>query len=266
MARAKATLRTKTKRLEPPRERARGKLRGLFCIMKLIVGLGNPGGEYAANRHNIGFMAVDEIARVAGAGPWQKKFQSELSEGRIANQKVLLLKPMTYMNLSGQAVGEAARFYKIEPSDIIVFHDELDLQPSKVRVKLGGGHAGHNGLKSMMAHVGEGFWRVRLGIGHPGAKHLVSNYVLGNFAKSDDAWMSPLMSAIARDIALLVEGDEKSFQSKVSQGVNDAVQRMASAVYTRQNPKPAPAPFAPRKEEAQSLSPFEKLKNLLKGE
>ena len=232
--------------------------------MKLIIGLGNPGPDYAATRHNIGFMAVDGIARQAGVASWQKKFQGEMAEVRLGGQKALLLKPMTYMNLSGQSAGEAARFYKIAPEDVIVFHDELDLQPAKVRVKLGGGHAGHNGLKSMNAHVGENYWRVRLGIGHPGAKHLVSNYVLGAFAKADDAWLSPLLSAIAREIGLMVAGDDRAFQSRVSQAVNDAAQRMEKAILPDRKDAPALPPLAPVKQEPAPQTPFEKLRSLLK--
>src|SRR5210317_1683475 len=145
--------------------------------MKLIVGLGNPGAKYARNRHNIGFMAVDRIASDHGFGPWKPKFQGQIAEGRLGREKVLLLKPETFMNKSGQSVGEAMRFYKLEPEDVIVIHDELDLAPGKVRVKQGGGHAGHNGLRSIHAHIGENYARVRLGIGHPGRKDLVAHYV-----------------------------------------------------------------------------------------
>src|SRR6056297_3617388 len=153
--------------------------------MLLFAGLGNPGTKYAGNRHNIGFMALDRIAADHGFGPWKAKFQGEIAEGRLGGEKLLLLKPMTYMNLSGQSVGEAMRFYKLAPGDVTVFHDELDLAPGKVRVKTGGGHAGHNGLRSIHQHIGESYARVRLGIGHPGRKELVSHYVLQDFPKSE---------------------------------------------------------------------------------
>ena len=165
--------------------------------MKLFVGLGNPGDKYARNRHNVGFMAVERIAAAHGFSPWRRKFQGEVAEGTIAGERVLLLKPMTYMNESGRSVGEAARFLKIDLADIVVFHDELDLQPGKVRVKTGGGNAGHNGLKSITAHVGNDYVRVRIGIGHPGSKDAVVPYVLNDFAKADRAWLNPLLAAIA---------------------------------------------------------------------
>ncbi|MFT6933075.1 MAG: PTH1 family peptidyl-tRNA hydrolase, partial [Paracoccaceae bacterium] len=150
--------------------------------MQLWVGLGNPGAKYANNRHNIGFMALDRIAEDHGFAPWRGKFQGSLSEGRLGSQKIMLLKPETFMNLSGQSVGEAMRFFKLTPEDITVFHDELDLVPGKVRVKQSGGHAGHNGLRSLHAHIGETYTRVRLGIGHPGHKDRVAAYVLSDFA------------------------------------------------------------------------------------
>jgi aminoacyl-tRNA hydrolase len=153
--------------------------------MKLFVGLGNPGAQYARNRHNIGFMAADAIAARHGFGPWRGKFQGEIAEGRLGTEKVLMLKPGTFMNLSGDSVRAAAQFYKIPPEDIVAFHDELDLAPGRVRVKTGGGHAGHNGLRSIAAHMGPDFVRVRLGIGHPGDKRQVTAYVLGDFAKAD---------------------------------------------------------------------------------
>ncbi|MEM9641944.1 MAG: aminoacyl-tRNA hydrolase [Pseudomonadota bacterium] len=203
--------------------------------MILIVGLGNPGQKYARNRHNIGFMAVDEIAHAHGFGPWREKFQGAISDGRIGAGKVLLLKPNTFMNLSGQSVGEAMRFYKLEPDKVIVLHDELDLAPGKVRVKTGGGHAGHNGLRSLHQHIGDTYVRVRLGIGHPGDKRLVSHYVLGDFAKADEDWLSPLIDGIGRAFPELVAGDAAKFQSQV------ALYRQTSApdVATK-TPKPAP--------------------------
>lgn len=184
-----------------------------------MVGLGNPGPGYAANRHNIGFMAVDAIAGCHGLGPYRSRFQGEAAEGTVAGRKVLILKPMTYMNRSGQAVAAAARFYKIPPEDMIVFHDELDVAAGKVRVKEGGGHAGHNGLRSIHAHVGADYARVRLGIGHPGDKDRVTGHVLQDFAKADRAWLDPLLDAIGREFPLLVRGDGGAFMSKVALAV-----------------------------------------------
>ncbi|MEM1101828.1 MAG: aminoacyl-tRNA hydrolase, partial [Pseudomonadota bacterium] len=165
--------------------------------MQLFVGLGNPGAKYAQNRHNIGWMAVDRIAEDHGFGPWRGKFQGTVSEGMLGGQRILLLKPETFMNKSGQSVGEALRFYKLEPGDVTVFHDELDLAPGKLKVKRGGGHAGHNGLRSLHAHIGEDYARVRLGIGHPGHKDAVPGYVLRDFPKADGAWLDDLMRGIS---------------------------------------------------------------------
>ena len=183
--------------------------------MLLLVGLGNPGKAYAGNRHNIGYMALDAIARAANAAPFRKKFQGETSEARIGDDRVLLLKPETYMNESGRSVAEAARFHKIALADIIVLHDELDLAPGKMRVKLGGGHAGHNGLRSIAAHLGADFKRVRLGIGHPGDKKLVHAHVLSDFAKAERPWVETLCDAVAQNIELLAKGDDSLFQTKV---------------------------------------------------
>ena len=182
----------------------------------LVAGLGNPGSGYARHRHNIGFMALDEIARDPAFGPWRAKFQGEIAEGRVGGKRVMLLKPMTYMNESGRSVGEAARFLKVAPADVIVIHDELDLAPGKCRVKLGGGHAGHNGLRSIHQHLGPDYARVRLGIGHPGDKRLVSGYVLHDFAKADDDWLGPLLDGIGRGFAKLVAGDAAGFQNAVA--------------------------------------------------
>lgn len=184
--------------------------------MKLFVGLGNPGGKYQGNRHNIGFMAVEAIADAHGFAPWRSKFQSHLSEGRLGSEKVILLKPQTYMNKSGQAVGEAMRFYKLTPEDVVVFYDELDLAPGKCRVKQGGGTAGHNGIRSLHAHIGEAYWRVRLGIGHPGDKRLVQNHVLGDFAKADQNWLSPLLQGIADGAPELAGDDTGRFMNAVA--------------------------------------------------
>ena len=184
--------------------------------MLLLVGLGNPGNKYADNRHNIGFMAVDEIVRRHGFAPERHRFQGLISEGKLAGQKVLALKPQTFMNESGRSVGEAARFYKIDTDNIVVFHDELDLEPGKLRVKKGGGLAGHNGLKSLAAHVGKDFRRIRLGIGHPGDKAQVLNHVLRDFPKADDKWLDPLLDTMAEAAPLLLRDDDAAFASKVA--------------------------------------------------
>ncbi|MDP1699915.1 MAG: aminoacyl-tRNA hydrolase [Aestuariivirga sp.] len=183
--------------------------------MFLLVGLGNPGTKYAGNRHNIGFMAVDEIVRRHGFSPWRKKFHGEISEGILGTEKTLILKPLTFMNESGQAVGEAIRFLGMEPEQVIVIYDEIDLMAGKVRVKLGGGAAGHNGIRSITAHIGPYYTRVRLGVGHPGDKTLVHPHVLSDFAKADKVWLTPLLDAVADYAALLIEGDTATFQNKV---------------------------------------------------
>lgn len=184
--------------------------------MFIIAGLGNPGRQYQDNRHNIGFMAVDQIARAHSFGPWSKKFRAEISEGSIGAEKVLLMKPQTFMNLSGEAIGEAMRFYKLGPADIVVLHDELDLPAGKVRVKIGGGHGGHNGLKSMDAHCGRDYKRVRLGIGHPGDKERVHGHVLGDFHKLDREWLDPLLEDIGRHADLMLTGDGSQFMNKLT--------------------------------------------------
>lgn len=184
--------------------------------MQIFVGLGNPGAKYAGNRHNIGFMALDRIAADHGIGPWKAKFQGEIAEGNLGGQKVLLLKPMTFMNLSGQSVGEAMRFYKLTPEDVTVFHDELDLAPGKVRVKQAGGHAGHNGLRSIHQHIGHDYQRVRLGIGHPGHKDRVSPYVLGDFAKADQDWLDDVLGGVSDGAPELAAGDAGKFMNAVA--------------------------------------------------
>lgn len=214
--------------------------------MHLLVGLGNPGTKYAQNRHNIGFMAVDRIAADHGFGPWRAKFQGQISEGRLGSEKVLLLKPETFMNLSGHSVQAALQFYKLAPSDVIVFHDELDLAPGKCRVKTGGGHAGHNGLRSMHAQIGPDYGRVRIGIGHPGRKELVSGYVLHDFAKADQEWIDDLLRGISDGAADLVAGDTGRFQNAVALRVNPP--RLSG-------PKPEPQPKPEAKPEAKPDSP-----------
>jgi PTH1 family peptidyl-tRNA hydrolase len=183
--------------------------------MRLLVGLGNPGTRYAGNRHNIGFMAVEAIARRHGFPPWRRRFQGVATEGPLAGEKVLLLLPGTFMNESGLAVAEASHFYKIGTGDIVVFHDEIDLPPAKVRVKTGGGIAGHNGLRSISSHVGNDYRRVRIGVGHPGVKELVHNHVLGDFAKAERPWVEALCDIMADNAGLLAKGDDASFQNKV---------------------------------------------------
>ncbi|MHA6264466.1 aminoacyl-tRNA hydrolase [Arenibacterium sp. CAU 1754] len=226
--------------------------------MKLIVGLGNPGAKYARNRHNIGFMAVDRIAADHGFGPWKSKFQGVLTEGRLGREKVLLLKPETFMNKSGQSVGEAMRFYKLEPEDVIVIHDELDLAPGKVRVKQGGGHAGHNGLRSIHAHIGENYARVRLGIGHPGRKDLVAHYVLHDFSKADEDWLDDLMRGISDGAAQLAEGDSGKFMNAVA--LRTAPPRSSTSPKQDRAPKPsAQTPKADPNPAPDTRSPLQKL-------
>ena len=183
--------------------------------MRLIVGLGNPGSAYAGNRHNIGFMAVDAIAKRHGIGPWRRRFQGVSAEGPLAGERLLLLLPGTFMNDSGRAVAEAVNFYKLGLPDIVVVHDEIDLEPGKVRVKTGGGSAGHNGLRSISAQVGNDYRRVRIGVGHPGVKDLVHDYVLSDFAKSERDWVETLCGLIADNAGLLAKGEDASFQNKV---------------------------------------------------
>lgn len=231
--------------------------------MKLFVGLGNPGARYAGTRHNVGWMAVDAIAAEHGFSAERVKFQSLLAEGRLGGEKVLILKPQTFMNLSGQSAGEAARFHKIDPADIVVFHDELDLAPGRLRVKQGGGHAGHNGLRSLHQHLGPDYARVRIGIGHPGDKALVADYVLHDFAKADRAWLEPLLEGVAEGAPKLAAGDAPGFQNAVALRAAPPKPRKAA-------PKPAPpadaAPdAAPAQDDAAPASPFAALKRLIGG-
>jgi len=185
--------------------------------MRLVVGLGNPGSRYTRNRHNVGFMAVDAIARRNGFSGFRSRFKGELAEGVIDDERRLLLKPQTYMNDSGESVAEAARFFKIPATEIVVIHDEIDLRPGKLRVKCGGGTAGHNGLRSIDALLGPDFWRVRIGVGHPGIRELVQPYVLQNFSSEEVAlWVGPLLGAVAETIGLLLSGAPDAFMSEVA--------------------------------------------------
>jgi len=236
--------------------------------MQLWVGLGNPGTKYAANRHNIGFMALDRIAADHGFGPWRKGYQGLVSEGRFGSERVILLKPETFMNLSGQSVRAAADFYKIPVEAITVFHDELDLAPGKCRVKSGGGHAGHNGLRSIHQHLGEAYARVRLGIGHPGHKDRVAGYVLSDFAKAEADWLDDLMRGISDGAPALAAGDSAKFLNAVSlrtapprrsggaQGKGGAD---VAATAPKSPAKPAPTP------EPDSRTALQKLADRFKG-
>ena len=189
--------------------------------MQIWAGLGNPGASYALHRHNVGFMAADVIADAHGFGSWQKKFRSLIAEGRIGRHKVLLLKPQTFMNRSGEAVAEALRFYKLDVDALTAFHDELDLAPMKMKVKVGGGTAGHNGLRSIDQHLGPDFRRVRIGIGHPGHKDLVTPHVLGNYAKVELEPLSDLLAAMASEAEWLADGDDARFMSEVARRMAD---------------------------------------------
>jgi PTH1 family peptidyl-tRNA hydrolase len=222
--------------------------------MKLFVGLGNPGAKYVQNRHNIGFMAVERIAAEHGFGPWKAKFQGRISDGRLGAEKIVLLRPETFMNLSGQSVGEAMRFYKLTPDDITVFHDELDLQPGKLRCKTGGGHAGHNGLRSLHQHIGADYHRVRLGIGHPGHKDRVSGYVLHDFAKSDQDWLEDILRGISDGVAELAAGDAARFSNAVALRTSPA--RSSDKKPARQSEAPTPAPPSKRED---ARSPLQRL-------
>lgn len=185
--------------------------------MWILVGLGNPGKEYEGNRHNVGFMTIDAIADRFGLGPFKAKFEGEMCEGRIGEEKVVLVKPMTFMNLSGQCVQKVARFYKVTPNRIVAFHDELDLAPGKMRVKKGGGAAGHNGLKSMDQHLNsQDYWRVRMGIGHPGDRDRVSGYVLSDFSKAERAWLPDWVEACAKNVPMLIAGKSEDYMTKVA--------------------------------------------------
>ena len=197
--------------------------------MRLFVGLGNPGSKYANNRHNIGFMAVDEIARRHGFAPWRRRFQGETSEGTLDRERVVLLRPATYMNESGRAVQEAANFFKLSAGEITVFQDELELPAAKVRVKIGGGIAGHNGLRSISSHIGNDYRRVRLGIGHPGVKELVHPYVLQNFDPDETPWVDRVVAAVAEAMPLAIGGEPEAFMTRVALLINPPPPKPARA-------------------------------------
>ncbi len=239
--------------------------------MKLFVGLGNPGAKYEKTRHNIGFMAVDAIARAHGFSSERSKFQAALCEGKLGTEKVIALKPTTFMNLSGQSIGEAMRYFKLEPPDVVVFHDELDLEPGRLKVKLGGGHAGHNGLRSTHEHIGPHFVRVRLGIGHPGDKRMVSGYVLHDFSKADWNWIDPMLDAVAEAAPMLAAGDESGFMNKVAVKLRPLREpKKPAAPAAEDHPGDAAAPKAETPEPdtpkpaATGVSPFEALRALMK--
>lgn len=235
--------------------------------MLLFAGLGNPGSQYAGQRHNIGFMVLDALAEAYRFGNWRTKFQAEIAKGEIEGVPVLLLKPQTFMNLSGQSIGEACRFHKIKAKDVFVFHDELDLGPGKVKYKMGGGAAGHNGLRSTQQHIGADFPRIRLGIGHPGAKHLVSPYVLGDFAKSDHTdWLDDLLRFLPQAVPYLAKGDAPRFLTELAilRGASDLKSQKTAKPTQKQNAKPQPKPSnvaaAKPQNDTESQSPFAVLK------
>lgn len=227
--------------------------------MRLFVGLGNPGVKYAGNRHNIGFMALDRIAADHGFGPWKKAHQGLAAEGRLGLEKVVLLKPETFMNLSGQSVQSAVAFYKLALNEVTVFHDELDLAPGKARVKSGGGHAGHNGLRSIHQHLGEAYNRVRLGIGHPGHKDAVAGYVLHDFAKADQDWLDDLLRGISDGAVALAAGDAAKFLNAVALRTAPARNSGTGGEATAEPPPKPAKPAAPTKPQ----SPFDALRGLL---
>ena len=229
--------------------------------MQLWVGLGNPGAKYAGNRHNVGFMALDRIAADHGGGAWRGKFHGEIAEIRLGGDKVWLLKPATFMNLSGQSVGEAMRFHKLGPGDVTVFHDELDLAPFKVRLKQGGGHAGHNGLRSLHQHLGPDYARVRLGIGHPGHKDRVSGYVLSDFAKAEADGLDDLLRGISDGAAELAAGDGPGFLNAIARRVAPARAPKADRGGADRPPvdRAAPTADASATDDGASLSPLQRL-------
>ncbi|MCY4460929.1 MAG: aminoacyl-tRNA hydrolase [Albidovulum sp.] len=198
--------------------------------MKLFAGLGNPGRQYSKNRHNIGYMAVERIASDYNFPAWRRKFSGIVSEGRIGPEKVVLLKPETFMNRSGQSVGEAMRFFKCAPEDVTVFYDEIDLRPGKVKAKVGGGHAGHNGIRSIHQHIGAEFVRVRLGVGHPGNKELVTRFVLGNFSAQDEEWLPSILDSVSSAAVELAKGNLPAFSNSFSRKMADAVESSSRKV------------------------------------
>ena len=220
--------------------------------MKLIVGLGNPGAKYAGHRHNIGFMALDRIAEEHGFPAWRSKHQGSVSEGRFGSDRAVLLKPETFMNKSGDSVGAAMRFYKLDPEDVIVFHDELDLAPGKVRCKMGGGHAGHNGLRSIHAHIGDNYGRVRMGIGHPGHKDRVAGYVLHDFGKADQDWLEDVLRGCADGAEALARGDTGRFMNAVALRVAPPRSSTTKAE-TKAKPAPTPEPAVDDRSALQKL-------------
>lgn len=241
--------------------------------MLVLVGLGNPGPRYAQNRHNVGFLAVDAVHRRHGFGPWRQKFSAEIADGTLAGERVLLVKPLTYMNESGRSVGEIVRFHKLTAADVVVIHDELDLPPGKVRLKTGGGHGGHNGLRSLTDHLGDGYRRLRVGIGHPGDKALVHNYVLHDFAKSDAAWLEPLLDAIGAEAPLLAEGKDQTFANRLHLALAPAKPPAAAkgegAPAKRSgSEKPAQAPSDDAASPAGGVTsgPFAALQKLVRGD
>ena len=227
--------------------------------MRLIVGLGNPGLEYALNRHNVGFMAVDEIVRRHNFAPYKQKFSALISEGRLGTGKVLIIKPQTFMNLSGQSVGEAMRFYKLDAEDVIVLYDEIDLAPAKFRVKFSGGVAGHNGLKSLTQHIGNDYHRVRIGVGRPVQKNQVANYVLGNFAKADKDWLVPMLQAMADAAPKLMHEKLNEFKVAVEQIL---AKNVSEPVKTEVKPKAVKPAVNEKSKTVKLASPFAALKNL----
>ncbi len=226
--------------------------------MKLLVGLGNPGQRHDRNRHNIGFMAIDRIAEEHRLGNWRSRFAGLVAEGRLDDSPILLLKPQGFMNNSGQSVGEAMRYFRLSPGDVAVLHDELDLAPGKVRVKSGGGHAGHNGLRSIQQHIGPEFVRIRLGIGHPGEKHLVTPYVLSDFSRLDQEWLPDLVSAIAECAPCLVDGDIARLQNCLGKTRRQPAPKPRPVSGVGADPSPRPAP---QQEEGIFQSILGKLKN-----
>ena len=228
--------------------------------MKLIVGLGNPGTKYARNRHNIGFMAVEQMAADHDFPAWKGKHQGSVTEGRFGSTRAVLLRPETFMNKSGDSVAAAMRFYKLEPEDVIVIHDELDLAPAKVKFKMGGGHAGHNGLRSIHSHLGPDYGRVRLGIGHPGHKDRVAGYVLHDFAKGDSDWLDDVLRGLSDGAPYLAEGDNAKFMNAVS--LRTAPARSSTGTKGPENTKPPPREEPPKASEERN--PLQKLMDRFK--